>query len=216
MEKRSVARELAFIGLAQLPKQTEKINETDLQAICLSAIRTLADHSKDNIKEAESFFIRVERLLMEHRINHPDNEGLDEASRDVELPSTVDFLEQLDNCYQAISLLKESLRIPETFWHYRDKDVEEFVIELLMTYLQHKEEVRECIKRNSKKWHSERLRKLDKSILELAATEILYLETPKKVVAAETVKIANKYLTEEGVKFINGIIADIIKETEDA
>jgi transcription antitermination protein NusB len=215
MEKRSVARELAFIGQAQLPKQTEKINELDLQAICISAIRTLADHSKDNLKEAESFFIRTERLLMEHRINHPENEGLNQASRNVELPETDEFLGHLDNCYQAISLVNESLRIPEIFWHYRDKEVEEFVIELLMTYLQHKNEIKDCIKRNSKKWQSERLRKLDKSILELAATEILFMDTPNKVVASEAVKIAKKYLTEEGLKFINGIIADIIKEAED-
>ena len=104
MEKRSAARELAFLALFQLPQKTEnikleKLSKMDVDALCLSAIRTLADHSKENIKEAESFFIKAERALMAEQVNHPDNEGLDEASRGVPVPKTDEYIDHLNTRY---------------------------------------------------------------------------------------------------------------------
>ena len=98
MEKRSAAIELAFLALFQLPQKTENINieklaKTDLDALCLSAIRTLADHSKDNLRQAESYFIKVERALMEFQIDHVENEALDDGSRSVTLPKTAEFFD---------------------------------------------------------------------------------------------------------------------------
>lgn len=220
MEKRSAARELAFLVLFQLPQKTDKINidklaKTDFHAICLSALRTLADFAKTNLKKAEASFIKSERALLEHQINHEDNEGLAEATRTVPLPNTKDTIELIDSCYKSISLIRESLQIPELYWHYQDEDIQEFTLQLLIKYVDHKEEVQNLIKECSKSWDISRIMKADKKIIELAVTELNYSDLPNAVVVSEAMKLANKYCGEEGSKFINGVLADIIKVIQD-
>lgn len=220
MEKRSAARELAFLALFQLPQKTEnikidKLAKTDLDAICLSAIRTLAEHSKDNIKQAEAFFIKTERYLMEHQVNHELNEPLDQATRPVPIPKTDEFFNHLNNCYQAIGLMREGLQIPEVYWHYHDIDTKEFCLDLIFKYIQNKEEVEGILKEISQSWDISRMHKVDRKLLELAITELGAYDLPNAVVISETIKIANKYSTEEGVKFINGILSDVLKLLKD-
>ena len=216
MEKRSAARELAFLVLFQLPQNTDKIKidklaKTDFHAICLSALRTLNDFAKTNLKKAEANFIKSERAIMEHQVNHPENEGLDEAVRSVPLPNTKDSLDLIDNCYTAIALVRESLQIPELYWHYQDPEIQEFTLSLLMKYVDHKDEVQALIKETSQSWDISRMMKVDKKILEIAVTELNFTDLPDAVAVSEAMKIANKYSTEEGFKFINGILADVIK-----
>lgn len=220
MEKRSAARELAFLVLFQLPQNTDKINidklaKTDFHAICLSAIRTLTDFAKTNLKKSEASFIKSERALLEHQLNHEDNEGLAEATRTVPVPNTKDTIELIDKCYKAIALIRESIQIPELYWHYQDTDIQEFTLHILMDYIQHKDEVQALIKETSQSWDISRMMKVDRKILELAVTELNYSHVPDAVVASEAMKLSNKYSTEEGSKFINGILADIIKAVKD-
>ncbi len=71
----------------------------------------------------------------------------------------------------------------------------------------------ELIKSNLKSdWKIERISKIDLSILKLAIYEIKYKELPYKVVINEAVELAKKYGEETSPKFINGILASIIKE----
>jgi N utilization substance protein B len=220
MEKRSAARELAFLVLFQLPQNTDKIKidklaKTDFHAICLSAIRTLSDFAKTNLKKAESSFIKSERSLLEYQINHADNEGLNEATRSVTLPNTEETIELINNCYKAISHVRESLQIPELYWHYQDPEIQEFTLALLIKYIDHKDEVQALIKEVSQSWDISRMMKVDKKLIELAVTELNYTDLPSAVVVSEAMKISNKYSTEEGSKFINGILADVIKTIKD-
>ena len=220
MEKRSAARELAFLVLFQLPQNTDKIKleklaTTDFHAICLSALRTLADFAKANLKNAEANFIKTERALLEHQVNHPVNEDIDEAVRTAPLANTKDTLDLIDNCYQAIAFVRESLQIPELYWHYQDTDIQEFTITLLLQYFEHKEEIQNLIQETSASWDISRMMKVDRKILELAVAELNYCDLPAAVVASEAMKLASKYSTEEGSKFINGLFADIAKAVKD-
>lgn len=215
MEKRAAARELAFLALFQLPKNPEKLAKTDLQAICLSAVRTLADHSKNNLKKAEALFLKAERSIMDYKLNHPDNETQTEVLKEVKLPMTDDFLEHIDACYKAVSLMREGLQIPETYWHYHDKEVEHFSLELVLKYTQNKEEIDNLLTELSKSWDFSRIRKIDKVVMQLALAEMLHSDTPNSIIASEAVKLANKYSSEEGVKFVNGVLADAIKTISD-
>ncbi|MBT6842993.1 MAG: transcription antitermination factor NusB [Candidatus Melainabacteria bacterium] len=220
MEKRSAARELAFLALFQLPQKSENVNtdklsKMDLHAICLSAIRTLADHGKENIKSAETYFIKAERALMEHQIDHEANEGLNQASRSVAVPQTEEFIEHLDKCYQGIALMRESLQVPELYWHYNDESTKEFTLELILKYINNKEEVENLIKEVSQSWKFERIQKIERKLIELGAAEMLSSSIPHTVVVSEIIKLANKYSTEEGIKFINGVLADVVKLIKD-
>ncbi len=217
MEKRSAARDLAFLAIFQLPRKSDKIDpeklaRTDLDALCLSAIRTLADHAKDNMKAAEAYFIKTERYLMEYQINHEINEELESGTRGVPVPLSDEFVNHLNNCYQSINLLREAIQIPEMYWHYHDEMTKNFAIDLLLSYIKHREEAQALIAELSQSWRIERIHKIDRILLELAASELLASDLPAAVVVTEAIKLANKYSSEESVKFINGILSDIIKK----
>lgn len=211
METRRASRELALLALFQLPKKPEKLAKTDLQAIVLAAVRTLADYARTNLKKAEAHFIQVERHLLEHKSKHPDNEEQIEDLKSVPLPQTDQFAEHIDNCYKSISFLKEAVDIPELYWHYNDPDVEAFTLSLITNYINHKDEVDSMISETSRTWNLDRITKIDKGIMRLAVAEMISTSTPKRVVASEAIKLANKYSTQEGVKFVNGLLGDVIE-----
>lgn len=71
----------------------------------------------------------------------------------------------------------------------------------------------EKIEKNLKsEWKIERISKIDLSILRLAIYEIIYKKLPYKVAINEAVEIAKKYGEETSQKFVNGILASIVKE----
>lgn len=75
------------------------------------------------------------------------------------------------------------------------------------------EEIKKLIKENLKeKWTIERISKIDIAILKLAIYEILYSEVPYKVAINEAIELAKKYGDENSKKFVNGILASIVKE----
>ena len=76
-------------------------------------------------------------------------------------------------------------------------------------------EIEEKISENLKKdWKIERISKINLVLLKLAIYEILYTETPFKVVINEVVELAKKYGDDTSPNFINGILASIVKESE--
>ena len=75
--------------------------------------------------------------------------------------------------------------------------------------------IEEKISENLKKdWKIERISKINLVLLKLAIYEILYTETPFKVVINEVVELAKKYGDDVSPNFINGILASIVKESE--
>lgn len=211
MEKRSAAREIAFLACFQLPKKELRLAETDFDALCLSSLRTLRNNCEDNIKSAESFLLQVERKIMEYKVNHPDNEKNIELKA-VPLPNTEDFLEEINKCYEAINLIDESVQIPELFWHYKDERTKAFCIELISKYYDYKDEAEEIIAKVSKKWDASRIRKVEKLILAMTIIEMKYFPVDKEVVMSEFLKIAAKYSNDESIKFINGILASLLEK----
>lgn len=71
------------------------------------------------------------------------------------------------------------------------------------------------ISENLKKdWKLERISKINLVLLKLAIYEILYTEIPYKVAINEAIEIAKKYGDDNSPNFINGILASIVKESE--
>ena len=76
-------------------------------------------------------------------------------------------------------------------------------------------EIENKISDNLKKdWKIERISKINLVLLKLAIYEILYTETPYKVAINEAIEIAKKYGDDNSPNFINGILASIVKESE--
>ena len=75
------------------------------------------------------------------------------------------------------------------------------------------EDVVNGIEKNIKSdWKIERISKMDLSILRLAIYEINYKELPYKVAINEAVELAKKYGEDTSKKFVNGVLASIVKE----
>lgn len=71
------------------------------------------------------------------------------------------------------------------------------------------------ISENLKKdWKLERISKINLVLLKLAIYEILYTQTPYKVAINEAIEIAKKYGDDNSPNFVNGILASIVKESE--
>ncbi len=88
----------------------------------------------------------------------------------------------------------------------------EFVSKILKSFAENYCEINEIISKNLKGYTIERLYKIDLAIITLAVIEIKFIkETPKEIVINEAVELAKKYSTEKSPKFINGVLADIVK-----
>ena len=74
-------------------------------------------------------------------------------------------------------------------------------------------EIMEKISKNLKdNWTIDRISKIDKALLILAIYEIQYKEIPFKVVINEVVELAKKYGEDTSASFINGVLANVVKE----
>ena len=76
-----------------------------------------------------------------------------------------------------------------------------------------KEDIQKTINANLKdNWTIDRISKIDKALLILAIYEIQYKEIPFKVVINEVVELAKKYGEDTSASFINGVLANVVKE----
>lgn len=61
-------------------------------------------------------------------------------------------------------------------------------------------------------WEVNRLNKVDQAIFEIAVYELLYTDTPKKVVIDEAINLSKKYSEDAVVKMLNGVLDKIYHE----
>lgn len=89
-----------------------------------------------------------------------------------------------------------------------------YMTETVNGIAKNKEKILELISQNLKeKWDISRVSKINLTLLKLATYEIMYTELPYKVVVNEAVEIAKKYGNDTSPAFINGVLANIIKQT---
>ena len=80
---------------------------------------------------------------------------------------------------------------------------------------EHGEAVDGQIRTHAKGWTFERISRVDRAILRLAITEMLYMDDiPPAVSMNEAVDIAKAYSGEKAGSFINGVLASVKKEME--
>ena len=83
----------------------------------------------------------------------------------------------------------------------------EYADELLDLYVLHGPDVDERIKRQSRNWEWDRISLVDKNIMRIAVSEMLYMgEVPPVVSINEAVEIAMDYSGEHSGNFINGVL----------
>jgi N utilization substance protein B len=66
-------------------------------------------------------------------------------------------------------------------------------------------------------WQVDRLSRVDRQILRLAAYEMMFRgDAPPKVVVNEAIELAKHFGTEESGKFVNGVLGRMLREREAA
>ena len=93
-----------------------------------------------------------------------------------------------------------------------DNEGLEFTSKILKSFAANYTEINEIISTHLKGYTIERLYKIDLAIITLAVIELKFIkENPKEVIINEAVELAKKYSTEKSPRFVNGVLADIVK-----
>ena len=218
MNHRTAAREIVILALPQLPKDSTKFSKTGFEEIILSLSRSLSDYAKKNLTSVSSDLQRIEKFLLNTEIEHPDNETHTSQISPVLIPDTKILREQVEAIKSASTELLNILELPEFVIQSGQKLTLEYAMQLLENYVENKERVNEVIEQaaqrrdKDKKWKLNRMVRLDRDILRIAATELLFLkDTPTEVICDEAVKIADKYGSDESKKFVNGVLRDVVE-----
>lgn len=95
-------------------------------------------------------------------------------------------------------------------------EIQGYAIELITGYLEHSGEIDTQIQALSEEWRLERMPVVDRSLLRIAAWEIMFnAAIPDSVAIAEAVELAKEYSTEESGKFINGLLGRLSRGNRD-
>lgn len=107
---------------------------------------------------------------------------------------------------QALSKVLQSRRVSPVRVGY---------LELLLEALQDNlPEVDRALQSSLENWRLDRLSVMDRSILRLAASEILYLEEiPPKVSIQEAIHLAEAYGGKDSPRFVNGVLDALYKRS---
>lgn len=116
-----------------------------------------------------------------------------------------------------MSINKENYEeIIENFKEHTDLNLVEIDLEYINRVLKGVEENKETldkkIEENLRNWKLNRLSKIDLSILRICTYEILFeSDIPEVVSINEGIELAKKYSEEKSAPFINGVLANMIK-----
>lgn len=97
----------------------------------------------------------------------------------------------------------------------KEEKVSQYIKETIAGVAKQEEEINKLISKNlNEKWDISRISKVNLALLKLGIYEIIYSKLPYKVVVNEVVELAKKYGDDPSPSFINGILANIIKQEE--
>lgn len=213
MQARRAARELAFILFSQFDKKIVNYSKENLDDIILKSVRILSSSASDELKLSLGSLIdmknKIDDYEAEHEINL--NRPMEAANIPVPLPMTSDMTGRIDEMIDVAEKALLALEIAEFATLESEGEVKNYAIQIAETFQKNNVEIDEIIKNNSAGWDFDRLVKMDKDILRIALSELLYIkEAPMKVIVDEAVELAKKYSTDDSSSFINGVLAKVI------
>jgi N utilization substance protein B len=120
---------------------------------------------------------------------------LNSAAKSQATPSPKELIEHLKYHYDHFA-------VPEP--------LREFIGQIVAGTLNHLTEIDSLLEKQAAHWKVARMGSVDRSLLRMAAYEMLYLkETPTSVVIDEAVELAKQFGTSDTPAFINGILDGI-------
>lgn len=94
-----------------------------------------------------------------------------------------------------------------------DEETKTYIKNVTKGIKENNEEIINLISNNLKQdWKVDRISKINLAILKLAIYEIKFTDVPYKVAINEAVELAKKYGEDSSATFINGVLANIVRE----
>lgn len=198
---RRIARELALLSLSQRPQSSEQLETQEISSLLLSAIRTLTTEAQDALTNASSELQRSSDRLLNSEIRATDVES-----------ARVMVSEAVEVTKSAINRLGVALEFPEWIQLANQQEVRSYTISVVGTVSAKVKQIDEILGNALVDWQVHRLAKIDRDILRIAIAEILFLGIPDRVAINEAVEIAQRYSSDEGHKFINGVMRRVTEQ----
>ncbi len=197
-QPRSVAREIALLSLSQVKGKAEKLEKLELDQLMLAAVRTLSGEINDILEAAASEVTRAEDKLLKSETQAISLQSARTMAQD-----------SLELTRKAINRLGHVVELPEFLQLTRQSEVRTYALDLIGTVRRRHEEVQNIVSDSLVDWQYHRLPRIDRDILRIAVTEIMFLDVPYKVAINEAVELAKRYSDEDGHRFINGVLRRI-------
>lgn len=144
---------------------------------------------------------------------------------DVDIQSTYDYYieeyieeyvdETLSDKYSSSKVADDGSNLKSIDEYISKKINTQYVYDVFSGTKQNIDIIDKYIEKYTKDWKIERLDKSVLAVLRLAIYEMKYIEEiPMKVSVTEAINLTKEYCGDNSVKFVNGILANIMKELE--
>ena len=215
MQARRASRELALILFSQFEKEITHYSRNDFENIMLKSVRILSNSASEELKLTVGSLIDLKGFLDDYEAEHESNlsRPLGAKNKPVQIPMTDEMMAKVDTMLDVAEKAILALEIAEFTTLENQSEVKNYTIEIAEQFKLHAKEVDGEIQKYANGWDISRLVKMDKDILRIAITELLYVkDAPLKVICDEAVELAKKYSTDDSSSFVNGILAKVIVE----
>ena len=96
-----------------------------------------------------------------------------------------------------------------------DSALIDFALELLEGVRKHQADVDARLEETARNWRLSRMAATDRNVLRLGAYEILFTDTPDRVVINEAIELAKRYGTNNSSQFVNGVLDRLMSRETD-
>ena len=195
MQPRRIARELALLSIGQLSTSTQFSESQEIESAMTAAIRALSEEVRETLESASADLNRSSDRMLASEIKATDISAARAMLNDA-----------IEMTQSAINRLGTTLELPEFIHIAQSPEVREFAFSLIRTCRTRRAELDDILTKALVDWQLSRLATIDRNILRLAVAEICILGIPDRVAINEAVELGKRYSTDEGHRFINGVL----------
>lgn len=208
MKAQTIARELALLALPQLSKAQKKLAQEQprelqltLEEMMVKAIATLREETQEALEAATAELQRSNDRLLNSQTRASDIDG-----------ARVMTTEAIELVQSAINRLGQALEMPELINNFNRPEVRSYALSLLVKATEETAEIDMLLSKSIVDWQLGRLPKIDRDILRLAVTEIVYLGLEERIAINEAIELAKRYSDDQGRKLINGVLRRVTEQ----
>lgn len=108
---------------------------------------------------------------------------------------------------------EENLKIFLENNNIEDNNAKKYITKIVKGIKENEPKIEETISSKLKpEWKLDRISKINIALLKLSIYEIIYTDVPYKVAINEAIELAKTYGEENSANFINGVLANVVKE----